>query len=184
MASFDGAPRLFGTRRLVDDFNMRQLQQGTSKHPIENHDDGEQAAVARIPASDFGRATGANDGGLLAVLFVKVGARVMLRMNLCTRLGLVNGAVGTVVEIIYPPGGRPPDPPHCILVQFDDYSGESCLPNAERVVPVFRRRCFGQEGGDSTRLQFPLTLAWAMTIHKCVNFICFLGYCDGIACVW
>ena len=47
--------------------------------------------------------------GLEAVLKVAVGARVMLRRNIATATGLVNGAVGTVLEI----------KTHHIAVQFD-----------------------------------------------------------------
>ena len=42
---------------------------------------------------------------------------------LCT--GLVNGAMGKVVGIIYAPGNNPPDLPHCVLVKFDSYLGLS-----------------------------------------------------------
>ena len=35
--------------------------------------------------------------------------------------GLVNGAMGKVVGIIYAPGNNPPDLPHCVLVKFDSY---------------------------------------------------------------
>ena len=37
--------------------------------------------------------------------------------------GLVNGAIGTVVGIIYPPGTAPPGLPHSVLVKFDNYLG-------------------------------------------------------------
>ena len=37
--------------------------------------------------------------------------------------GLVNGAIGTVVGIVYAPGTAPPGLPHSVLVQFDNYLG-------------------------------------------------------------
>ena len=37
--------------------------------------------------------------------------------------GLVNGALGTVVGIVYAPGTAPPGLPHNVLVQFDNYLG-------------------------------------------------------------
>ena len=38
-------------------------------------------------------------------------------------LGLVNGAQGTVVGIIYREGCSPPSPPDLVLVKFDNYIG-------------------------------------------------------------
>ena len=40
-----------------------------------------------------------NTAGLQALLKVAVGARVMMRRNIDTKAGLVNGAIGTVVAI-------------------------------------------------------------------------------------
>ena len=41
--------------------------------------------------------------------------------------GLVNGAQGTVVGILYRDGKQPPDIPDAVLVQFDNYVGKHCL---------------------------------------------------------
>ncbi|XP_034232824.1 ATP-dependent DNA helicase RRM3-like [Thrips palmi] len=64
-----------------------------------------QTPVARIPARHHGpgAANGTTDaaGGLDRVLYLSKGARVMLRSNLWLKAGLVNGALGTVVDIIY-----------------------------------------------------------------------------------
>lgn len=52
----------------------------------------------------------------------------MLRTNLSTSIGLVNGAVGTVRDILYEAGKRPStDMPAAVMVEFDNYSGP-CLP--------------------------------------------------------
>eukprot|EP00731_Ephydatia_muelleri_P023421 Em0015g1004a len=89
--------------------------------------------------------------GLEAVLKLAVGARVMLRRNINTMEGLVNGALGTVKSIGV----------HCIHVMFDHNPAKEC--QIKRVRSKFQviQKCFVY------RKQFPLILAFAVTIHKC-----------------
>jgi hypothetical protein len=63
----------------------------------------------------------------------------------------------------------PPSQPYCILVEFDEYRGPSAVRNPDRcIVPIvaetvqFDARC----GKSGSRVQFPLVLGWAITIHK------------------
>ena len=102
-----------------------------------------------------------------------VGARVMLTVNVNVSDGLVNGARGEVVHIVASPNHNV----HKILVKFDDPNvGQQAISasryrsrfnNAvplEKVEVKFHAR--GKKGSEITRYQFPLTLAWATTIHK------------------
>lgn len=87
----------------------------------------------------------------------------MLTSNLWVDVGLVNGAMGTVQAICYMTGG-PPDLPIAVMVRFDNYSGPTFPDNTVPITPL--RRCWSSSGGQCSRLQLPLKLAWAITIHK------------------
>ena len=82
--------------------------------PFAADPDREEAAFARIPATDFGHP--AHDAALPAILYLKVGARVMLCTNLSTKHSLMDGALGTVIEIVYAPSIKPPDLPICVVL--------------------------------------------------------------------
>lgn len=105
--------------------------------------------------------------GLQTNIYLSRGSRVMLRSNLWTAHGLVNGATGTVDDIIYSPHTKPPtDQPLCVMVKFDRYTGPSF--HHPQVVPICpMTRAWTEKETKCTRVQFPLQLAWAVTIHKC-----------------
>ena len=123
--------------------------------------------VAEIKAIHTGprahQATADEAGGLQAVVHLAHGARVMLTSNLWVEMGLVNGAMGTVVAICYRQGG-PPHLPVAVMIHFDTYSGPTFQDNTVPIVP--QRRNWLQGGLACSRLQLPLQLAWAVTIHK------------------
>ena len=115
----------------------------------------------------------ADTGGLHNVLKLAIGARVMLTTNVDVSDGLVNGARGEVVHIAT---NHPSSVTH-VLVKFDNLQVgtkakqsspfQGTIPDAVPLVKhetVFLAR--GKRGSEVTRLQFPLTLAWATTIHK------------------
>lgn len=107
-------------------------------------------------------------GGLEPVIYLTKGARVMLTMNLWTKVGLCNGALGTVIDFVYAKAQAPPTLPICVLIQFDeDYSGPSASAKFPRCVPIPPVTQVSQNVGQRCeRQQLPLRLAWAMTIHK------------------
>ena len=96
-------------------------------------------------------------------LKICVGARIMLRNNLWTEKGLVNGALGVVKDIVFHEGQRPPnDQPAYVMVRFDNYTG----PGINGLVPIPPITKTWFENQVCKRTQIPLTLAWATTIHK------------------
>ncbi|KAI3992757.1 hypothetical protein MKX01_021718 [Papaver californicum] len=74
--------------------------------------------------------------GLQEVVLLSKGARVMLRKNLSTQYGLVNGSMGTVVDVVYSSEEKSPsDMPVVVMVDFDKYIGQQ-LYEGSNVIPV------------------------------------------------
>ena len=91
-----------------------------------------------------------NTGGLEAKLQLAVGARVLLRCNVSVEKGLVNGALGTVQAISE----------KRITVKFDRITDPCEIEKVKRKFMVMKNVFV-------YRSQFPLILAFAVTIHKC-----------------
>lgn len=114
--------------------------------------------------------------GLPKNLFLCEGARVVLTTNLWKEAGLVNGASGTVRDIVYKDGERVFNEeagcyaaqPGCIVVEMDDYNGPPFFddPARSKYVPFTPTSFDSDSIGGGTRTQYPLRLAYAMTIHK------------------
>ena len=118
-----------------------------------------------------------SEGCLLCLDFER--SRVLLTQNLWVEVGLMNGALGTVVGFVWPVGGDPASDdsalksPLCVIVEFDGlffgsrsqsfFPGE---PGRERWVPIFRQKVFSASEASVYREQFPLVLAWALTHWK------------------
>ncbi|GBB84589.1 hypothetical protein RclHR1_11160005 [Rhizophagus clarus] len=95
-------------------------------------------------------------------------ARVMLTVNLWVTTGLVNGAMGTVTDILFKEKLEQTALPTVVLVAFDNYNGLTLI-NLEGipVVPIIPiRRIWDDKSGTCFRLQIPFSLAWAITAHK------------------
>ena len=96
----------------------------------------------------------------------------MLRRNMCTCDGLVNGAMGTIIGYDWPGGQRQDGQQPCgIKVLFDNPRvGIATRDTAEHLPTIIRPATVRFDGKDGrhhfARYQYPLVLAWAVTIHK------------------
>ena len=187
-AEWAEAPRLYPRTQQVQDYNDAKLRRlgasGTTIYTI-------RANHARIlPNGQYNRdvphellPNNADDaGGLPEYLSLAVGARVMLRRNIMTTDGLVNGAQGTIAGFRWPGGAAAPavpgQAPSEVLVLFDDprvgrlynlQQNPGGNPDQHEpvaiatVTSVFQGK---RAGVVIARQQFPLVLSWALTIHK------------------
>lgn len=152
---FENAVYLFPTNVLANERNEQFLRNTGS--PV--------ARLVSLNAPDLSTtATDDSAMGLSSVLKLSVGCRVMLRSNLWVDGGLVNGSLGTITAIIYSQNNGPPLLPDYILVEFDNYGGPYFRNTSFPVIPI--QRSWSQQGVTCTRTQFPLALAYAVTIHK------------------
>ena len=113
-------------------------------------------------------------GGLVQELHIAVAAKVMLTVNVDVSDGLVNGARGTIEDIIRAPGSNNVT---VVLVKFDHPRvGNAAIAKSHyrdqypSAVPIARHEAIFTIGRNKavevSRSQFPLLLAWASTIHK------------------
>jgi hypothetical protein len=105
--------------------------------------------------------------GLYDELKIAIGAVVMVSNNLWSRAGISNGTVGVVVDILFDSPSTLTRLPKVIIVQSSSYKGPSYLQDVANTFPVYPiRKDYAIKGTHYSRTQFPLSLAWAITIHK------------------
>lgn len=101
-------------------------------------------------------------GGLPKELRIFVGAKVMLRSNVNVALGLVNGAIGFIEEIMWPLFRRAQmyaeDIPS-VKVRFDQIG-------IHVIQPISIQFPAKKNYGTAERRMLPLVLSWASTVHK------------------
>lgn len=162
-AAFDGASRLLPTNEAVREHNciaLEALGRPVAVLKAVNLSSGNHSpdVLAQVDPD-----TACN---LIQTLHLSVGARVMVKKNLWTAKGLVNGALGYVRGIVWLTNERD-KLPDFVLVEMDQYSGPPFLQDHPRIVPIAPYQGnFEHKGASCTRTQLPLVLSWAITIHK------------------
>ncbi|CAH1232472.1 PIF1 [Branchiostoma lanceolatum] len=165
------ALHVFRNNKEADDHNLKHLTKLSSKvfhiKAIDTKD--LRTGLTNVAISTKSRGNCA----LREVLSVAVGARVMVTVNVDVSDGIVNGAFATVVAI-----DSTGLDVQTILVKFDsDWVGQQAIANSQYkqtypgVVPIQRQNIqispnSGRRSVQVQRTQFPLSLAWACTIHK------------------
>ena len=174
--ALNSVTHIFATNAAVNNHNQKMLNMIVktilTKEATDSKND---TRTNRLSTANFT----ANSGGLPKQLKIGIGARVMLLKNLNVDDGLVNSALGTVTGFLPTmPTPLPPDYlPKYILVHFDDtnvglktrHQMKRLLTNDHSTPIVMSEEAIrlGRSAKVSgKRLQFPLTLAWALTIHK------------------
>lgn len=159
---FADALRIYFRKSHVRQFNHDRLRD--LRRPV-------LAIKASHEGSQAEKASADVAGNLHATLPLSVGTRVMLTENIWVERGLVNGSMGTLCDFVWPSSTDPlrMGPPSALLVHFDHYEGP-CLYTTNDglpVVPIFRsKRDFYYNSANCARQQFPLTVAYAITVHK------------------
>ena len=114
--------------------------------------------------------------GLDSEIRIKEGARVMLTTNINIQDRLINGQMGTVIKI----GINTNNEPNVLYVKFDDekagkttintssnsFAKENRLVPIEPVLAKIKVRPGKASSPEIQRVQFPIALSWACTVHK------------------
>ena len=108
--------------------------------------------------------------GLPSSLLLCLNCPVMLNANISVSQGLFNGALGSVVRF----GPLDPDSglPECIFAKFDQYFGPRYGVLSE--IPICRMKRPKSDpvlGRSYSKIQFPLVLAYSLTVHKACKII-------------
>ena len=119
---------------------------------------GEQASQDYIPEDDR------DAGGLPRLLIVSKNSRVMLLRNIMTDAGLVNGATAYVEDVDCEDGI-----PTYLYLRFDNSAVGRILQRSDKQNAIrisLYSQTYRYKGRSVTRIQFPVSLCWACTIHK------------------
>lgn len=123
-----------------------------------------ESSPGQTVSDDLITADDRQGGGLPRRLSISLGTRVMLLRNICTKEGLINGAMGFGSDFEYIDSSL-----SVVYVKFNDSSvGVNFMESSKNnFIPI---RPYNQEliykGRIVDRLNFPLAPCWACTVHK------------------
>ena len=124
--------------------------------------------VAMIKSLSKGRHSSKRElGQIWDRSIICVGCRVILTKNegSLTWAKLNNGAIGTVISIVYKEGISPPDFPEYIVVDFKNYDGPPWIQAHPTWIPV-TKMTVRDEDNCCWRTGFPLIPGYGISIHK------------------
>jgi ATP-dependent exoDNAse (exonuclease V) alpha subunit len=106
--------------------------------------------------------------GLCNTIYLCTNAKITLTTNLWTSKGLVNGANGIIRDIIYPLNKFENSLPSVLMIEFDYYIGPRLFSENDHRHNWIPINCFDANYNvlNYSRRQFPIKLAYALTIHK------------------
>ena len=156
---FKDATNIFPTNNQVNERNELKLKELEQK-------------IVRLKAINSSyivkNSTSDNFNGLENELYLAIQAKIQLTSNLWTSTGLTNGQHGVIQDIIYPDSYSLDSLPETIIVHFPNYIGPQFFSDEikHNWLPLSTTTIFCDYLKGS-RTQYPLRLAYALTIHKC-----------------
>lgn len=158
----DNVTSLFSTNQEVNIENKKRILR-LSKPIVRIEATNNPLEARTVPTDKF--------YGLKNLLFLAIGAKVVLEYNLCPEIGLANGCTGILKEIVY--GNevqiKPPSLPKYCWVEIEEYRGCSFFPpeNQARkkwvpIYPITTEDFTKNPPFSRTMLPLRLTLAWTI----------------------
>jgi hypothetical protein len=129
--------------------------------------EGEKKLVHRIKAESRKSARNLPSSafdGLRDVINLVRGCKIMITRNVAYLYGLANGTRGTLVGVVYGPGGVN-TLPEALVVEVPEYCGPVFYPGEPKWVPVLPLTSM-KEGTRMSRMQFPVVAGFALTVNK------------------
>ena len=103
--------------------------------------------------------------GLRRTIHLVRGCKVLVTRNIAYKYGLANCTRGTLVGVVYTAGATVDTFPEALVIEVQGYCGPTFYPGHPKWVVILPKLSI-REGTRQTRLQFPVTAGYALTINK------------------